>query len=100
MNAFLNSSVSDDSRLVERHLAGDGSAFREIVERHQGMVCALAYSACGDVARSEDVAQEVFVAAWRQLPALRSVVPSPAPPGAGDAAGDAFSFGYHGTTGR
>jgi len=28
-------------------------------------------SACGDVARSEDIAQEVFVAAWKQLPELR-----------------------------
>ncbi|HVU23725.1 MAG TPA: RNA polymerase sigma factor [Opitutus sp.] len=71
MNAQLNSSGTDDSRLVERHMAGDAAAFREIVERHQGMVCALAYSTCGDVARSEDVAQEVFVTAWKQLPQLR-----------------------------
>ena len=59
-----------DQQLVERHLAGESSAFRQIVERHRGMVCALALSACGDVARSEDLAQEVFVIAWRQLPTL------------------------------
>ena len=35
------------------------------------MVCALGLSACGDIGRSEDLAQEVFVAAWRQLPQLR-----------------------------
>ncbi|HVZ63578.1 MAG TPA: sigma-70 family RNA polymerase sigma factor [Lacunisphaera sp.] len=71
MNTFLNPFPTDDSQLVERHLAGDAAAFREIVERHQGMVCALAYCACGDVARSEDLAQEVFVAAWKQLAQLR-----------------------------
>lgn len=61
----------NDEQLIERHLTGDPSAFREIVERHQAMVCAVAYSACGDVARSEDVAQETFVAAWKQLAQLR-----------------------------
>ncbi|HTL68264.1 MAG TPA: sigma-70 family RNA polymerase sigma factor [Lacunisphaera sp.] len=71
MNTFLHSSPLDDVRLVERHLTGDPAAFRQIVERHQGMVCALAYSACGDLARSEDLAQEVFLAAWKQLAQLR-----------------------------
>ena len=60
-----------DRQLIERHLGGDRDAFRQIVERHQGMVCALGLSACGDIARSEDFAQEVFVAAWKQLPELR-----------------------------
>ncbi len=61
----------DDRELVNRHRAGDGQAFRRIVERYQSMVCALAYSACGDVSRSEDVAQEVFVTAWKKLAELR-----------------------------
>jgi len=71
MNTILENSETDDRRLIELHLAGDPTAFRRIVERYQGMVCALAYSACGDLARSEDVAQEVFISAWRQLPQLR-----------------------------
>lgn len=71
MNAFLPSSSTDDERLIQLHLAGDATAFRQIVERHQGLVCALAYSACGDISRSEDLAQEVFIAAWKQLPQLR-----------------------------
>jgi len=58
-------------QLITRHLTGDASAFREIVERHQAMVGAVAFSACGDVTRSEDVAQETFVAAWKQMPQLR-----------------------------
>ena len=71
MNTVLQTAPATDSELIQLHLAGDATAFRQIVERYQGMVCALAYSACGDVARSEDLAQDVFVAAWKQLPQLR-----------------------------
>ena len=71
MNTLLNYPSLTDRRLVELHLDGDREAFRQIVERYQAMVCALGLSACGDVARSEDIAQEVFVAAWQQLPELR-----------------------------
>ncbi len=71
MNTLLDYPSLADHRLVELHLGGDHDAFRQIVERHQAMVCALAYCACGDVARSEDVAQKVFIAAWQQLPQLR-----------------------------
>src|SRR4051812_390593 len=71
MDTILNPLVIDDGELVARHRMGDGTAFRVIVERHQGMVCALAYSVCGDLARSEDIAQEVFIAAWKQLPQLK-----------------------------
>lgn len=70
MNPPLNYAVLSDRLLVERHLAGDRAAFRAIVERHQGMVCAIALNACGDPGRSEDIGQEVFVAAWKQLPEL------------------------------
>ena len=71
MNALLTPPIPEDLRLVQLHLAGDATAFRQIVERHQGLVCAVAYSACGDVGRSEELAQEAFVAAWKQMPELR-----------------------------
>ncbi len=71
MHALIESPALSDELLIARHLAGDGTAFRRIVERYQGAVCAVAYSACGDLAASEDVAQEAFVAAWRDLPRLR-----------------------------
>jgi len=60
-----------DAELVGLCLSGDRDAFGRIVERYQSLVCALAYSACGDLARSEDLAQETFIAAWRQLSALK-----------------------------
>lgn len=60
-----------DAELVEDTLAGNRKAFAEIVSRYQTLVCSLAYSATGDLARSEDLAQDTFFAVWRQLPELR-----------------------------
>jgi len=62
---------SSDTQLVDRCLGGDRDAFGRIVERYQGLLCALAYSACGDIGRSEDLAQETFLAAWRSLKNLK-----------------------------
>ena len=40
-------------------------------ERYQGVVSAVSYSRTGDRALSEDIAQDTFIAAWRQLGQLR-----------------------------
>jgi len=63
--------VTPNEQLWRRSLAGDREAFSQIVERHQSLVCALAYCACGDLARAEDLAQETFLAAWQTLAELR-----------------------------
>jgi len=63
--------VSTDVELVEASRAGQVAAFAVLVERYQSLVCAVSYSATGDRALSEDVAQETFVAAWHGLSALR-----------------------------
>lgn len=60
-----------DAELVRRCVAGDRPAFGEIVVRYEGLVRTLAYSTCGDRARSEDIAQETFVRAWQRLGDLR-----------------------------
>src|SRR5687767_6131841 len=60
-----------DADLVADSLNGRPDAFRHIVERYQTLVCSIAYSATGSVGRSEDVAQETFLTAWRQLATLR-----------------------------
>jgi hypothetical protein len=36
-----------DTQLVERCLGGDREAFGRIVERYQGLICALAYNGGG-----------------------------------------------------
>jgi len=61
----------NDAELVAESLDGNQDAFRLIVERYQTLVTSLAYCATGDVSRSEDLAQETFVAAWKQLSELR-----------------------------
>lgn len=68
---MTESELCSDTQLVERCLGGDREAFGRIVERYQGLVCALAYNACGDIGKSEDLAQETFLAAWRNLNTLR-----------------------------
>src|SRR4051812_10039586 len=62
---------SSDSELVTRSLAGNRDAFGWIVDRYQSLLCSLAYSATGSLSQSEDLAQETFVAAWKQLADLR-----------------------------
>jgi RNA polymerase sigma factor (sigma-70 family) len=62
---------TSDADLVARVRRGDREAFGRIVDRYKSLVCAIAYSACGNTAQSEDIAQEVFVSAWKQLQRLR-----------------------------
>ncbi|HEX9048328.1 MAG TPA: sigma-70 family RNA polymerase sigma factor, partial [Verrucomicrobiae bacterium] len=61
----------DDAALVAECLNGNCDAFRRIVEQYQTLISSIAYCATGDVTVSEDLAQETFVSAWKQLPQLR-----------------------------
>jgi RNA polymerase sigma factor (sigma-70 family) len=70
-NSGLTMDTSSDVQLLELSLRGDREAFGQLVARYQSLICSLAYSACGDLARSEDVAQETFLTAWRHLADLR-----------------------------
>jgi RNA polymerase sigma-70 factor (ECF subfamily) len=63
----MNASASDDQTDVERVLAGDVSAFEGIVRRWQTPLVNLAYRFCHDRSRSEDMAQEAFLRAYRGL---------------------------------
>jgi RNA polymerase sigma factor (sigma-70 family) len=60
-----------DAELVALSRSGDRNSFGRIVGRYQSLVCAITYSSCGNVAQSEDLAQEVFFSAWKQLHGLR-----------------------------
>jgi RNA polymerase sigma factor (sigma-70 family) len=52
--------------------AGDRAAYERLVRRCSGLVSAIALSVVRDVGRSEDIAQEVFIAAWKDLSRLRN----------------------------
>lgn len=68
---FMTATTRHDAELVSNSLAGSRDAFAQIVTRYQSLVCSLAYSATGNLNASEDLAQETFVAAWKQLANLR-----------------------------
>jgi len=57
----------NDVDLVADSMDGSRDAFRRIVERYQTLICSLAYSAAGNISRSEDMGQETFIATWQQL---------------------------------
>ena len=60
-----------DEQLWRLSREGNREAFGKIVERYQALICSLAFSGCGSLATSEDLAQETFIAAWRRLGDLR-----------------------------
>jgi len=59
--------IDADRAAVGQVLAGDVSAFEAIVRRWQGPLVNLAYRFCRDRARAEEMAQEVFLRAYRAL---------------------------------
>lgn len=56
---------------VRRSQSGDPEAFEALVQRYQRMIHALAFRMTGSSADAEDLAQEVFIRAYRQLGSFR-----------------------------
>ena len=56
-----------DQEAAERARTGDVDAFRVLVERHGRAVFRLAYRMTGNEQDAEDVAQETFLRAYKQL---------------------------------
>ena len=61
----------EDRCLVDRAQAGDVRAFEALVRRHERWVFSVALRMVGDRADAEDVAQEVFLKAYRGLQGFR-----------------------------
>ena len=70
--AEVASLESDLVREVVAAQGGDRSAFGRLVDASMGAVTSIALAICRDVAASEDVAQEVYLVAWRKLPELKN----------------------------
>src|SRR5262245_2176596 len=66
----MTTAISDE-QLWRLACEGDREAFTKIVQRYQSLICSLAYSACGTLGTSEDMAQETFIIAWHRLRDLR-----------------------------
>jgi RNA polymerase sigma-70 factor (ECF subfamily) len=56
-----------DGAAVVRAQSGDGDAFRVLVERHSRSVFRLAFRMTGNEQDAEDVVQETFLRAYKQL---------------------------------
>ncbi len=56
-----------DALVISRVRAGDDDAFRELVERHGRAVFRVAFRVTGRAEDAEDVVQETFLRAYRQL---------------------------------
>jgi RNA polymerase sigma-70 factor (ECF subfamily) len=54
-----------DEELMELTARNDADAFEVVLERHSGAMFSLAYRMCGTRPLAEDVAQESFLALWR-----------------------------------
>ncbi len=63
--------TEDDHSLVDRAREGDARAFEALVQRYQRWVFTLAVRMLGDRAEAEDMAQEIFLKAYRGLPGFK-----------------------------
>ncbi|ANG84510.1 RNA polymerase sigma factor [Microbacterium aurantiacum] len=64
-------SAASDQILVERAVDGDATAFGEIVRRHSSLMRAYVSRIVGSLSEADDVVQDAFTTAWKQLPSLR-----------------------------
>jgi RNA polymerase sigma-70 factor, ECF subfamily len=63
--------VTSEHELVERCRQGDEAAFRELVEQYKGLVFGLISRSVANPARSEELAQDVFLKVHKGLPYFR-----------------------------
>lgn len=63
----LSADAAETARLVQLTLGGDVSAFEQIVLRHENRIMALAARLLGAREEARDVAQEVFLRAFKYL---------------------------------
>jgi len=57
----------DESKLVEQSLAGDPEAYAALVSRYQNMIRAMTFRMTGSLDDAEELAQDAFLRAYRQL---------------------------------
>lgn len=65
--------MTGEAELLQASLAGSKDAFGRIVKQYQSLICAITYSGTGDFAKSEELAQETFLRAWKELRQLRDL---------------------------
>lgn len=64
---------SSEAQQLQASLQGDAQAFGHLVTEYQSLVCAITYSATRNAAQSEELAQDVFLKAWKNLAQLEDL---------------------------
>ena len=67
--------MESDAQLIQRVLSGDDDAFTTLVRRYQKGVHALAWRRIGDFHCAEEIAQDVFLRAYKALPKTKKSEP-------------------------
>ena len=67
MTDRANPSAQQDESAVAAVRSGDAERYRELVERHERRVYAVAWSRLGDAALAEEATQEAFIRAYQRL---------------------------------
>ena len=62
---------SDEASIIDRFKSGDGSAFEELVLKHQDRIYNLCRHMLGNAHDAEDAAQDTFLKAYRKLKDFR-----------------------------
>lgn len=63
----MTDTLDQDHEWVARAREGDEAAFTLLIGRYKGPILNFVYRLIGDAAEAEDVAQETFVRAYRNL---------------------------------
>ncbi len=64
-------STIEDELLVKRAAAGKQDAFEQLLTRYQSQIYRLCFRMAGNADDAQDLAQESFIKAWRNLPGFR-----------------------------
>lgn len=64
--------LSDEARLVSRAASGDAAAFTVLVDHYGNAVIGICLASTGRRCDAEELAQDVFLSAWRALPRFRA----------------------------
>ena len=68
-----NRTGDPDEALLTQSRNGDPAAFESLIRKHQRMIHSLTYRITGSLADADDLAQETFLRAYRQLGSYRAV---------------------------
>ncbi|MHC5155457.1 MAG: sigma-70 family RNA polymerase sigma factor, partial [Planctomycetota bacterium] len=69
----MTNEAYNEIQVLRACAGGDAAAFEVIVQKYQSLICAITFSAVGQVEKSEELAQQVFINAWKGLGTLKDL---------------------------